>query len=48
MFVGAEIQPEDQDNESLKDSNLQREIQERLRHVQQHMYRPSGNSTKDD
>uniref|UniRef100_A0A914YVY8 Sushi, von Willebrand factor type A, EGF and pentraxin domain-containing protein 1 n=1 Tax=Panagrolaimus superbus TaxID=310955 RepID=A0A914YVY8_9BILA len=46
MFVGAEVQPEEQDHD--ENSDLQREIQERLRHVHQHMYRPSGNSTKDD
>uniref|UniRef100_A0A7E4V9G4 Protein crumbs n=1 Tax=Panagrellus redivivus TaxID=6233 RepID=A0A7E4V9G4_PANRE len=42
MFVGADSRPEDNDNESLKDANLQAELQDRLRHVQHHMYHPSG------
>lgn len=36
------------DSESLKELSLQREIQERLRHVHHHMYRPSGNDLTRD
>lgn len=50
MFVGGlnDNHQDDQENESMKDISLQREIQERLRHVHQHMYRPSGNDTTKD
>lgn len=49
IFVGgANETREEPETENNLEVSLQREIQERLRHIQHHMYRPSGTESAKD
>lgn len=49
IFVGgANDTREEPEAENNREISLQREIQERLRHIQHHAYRPSGNESAKD